>query len=425
MVRFLHAADIHLDSQLKGLEQYEGAPVEAIRGATRRAMERLVELAIEERVDFVLIAGDLYDGDWKDHNTGLFFVKQAGRLRAADIPLYIIAGNHDAAAKMTRSLPFPANPAGDSPLFSSAKAETRSLPELGVAIHGRSFATQAETSNLAREYPQAIPGMFNIGLLHTSLDGHADHAPYAPCTLDDLRGKGYDYWALGHVHTRNVVAQAPWVVYPGNPQGRHIREPGEKGCYLVTASSAHEVQLEFRSLDVFRWEQIPIDCTGMVTLTELQSVCSLAIQETAARHAPAAVGIRLVLSGATSLHQTLAAGSRDWLNDIRSLALGSAVEGVWIEKVKVQTEPPPHADSAAEVAETIGELTAYLAELADDGEQLHALAVALEPLRNKLPAELRTGPEALLLDDPAWIRQALSDVQPLLLERLARPERRD
>jgi DNA repair exonuclease SbcCD nuclease subunit len=104
MIRFLHAADIHLDSPLTGLERYEGAPVEELRGATRRALENLVELAIERELDFVLIAGDLYDGDWKDHNTGLFFVDRMNRLREAAIPVVIISGNHDAANRMTRSL---------------------------------------------------------------------------------------------------------------------------------------------------------------------------------------------------------------------------------------------------------------------------------------------------------------------------------
>ena len=108
-MKFIHAAYVHLDSPLRGLERYEGAPVDEIRGATRRALENLFELAIDREVDFVLIAGDLYDGDWKDHNTGLFFVKQAARLHEASIPIYMISGNHDAANRMTRSLRMPDN----------------------------------------------------------------------------------------------------------------------------------------------------------------------------------------------------------------------------------------------------------------------------------------------------------------------------
>ena len=124
-MRFLHAADIHLDSPLLNLERYEGAPIHEIRNATRRALENLVDLAIQQQVALVLIAGDLYDGDWPDHNTGLFFVGQMRRLREAGIALYMIAGNHDAANKMTRSLRLPDNPSGDAPLLAHQRAETR------------------------------------------------------------------------------------------------------------------------------------------------------------------------------------------------------------------------------------------------------------------------------------------------------------
>src|SRR4051794_5451234 len=159
-MKFLHAADIHLDSPLDGLERYDGAPVDMIRGATRRALENLVQLAIRESVDFVVIAGDLYDGDWRDFNTGMFFVRQIAKLREAGIRIYLIAGNHDAANLMTRKLRLPANPSGDSPMLLHDEPETRRLDDLAVAIHGRSFASQAETRNMVPDYPRPIPHFF-------------------------------------------------------------------------------------------------------------------------------------------------------------------------------------------------------------------------------------------------------------------------
>jgi exonuclease SbcD len=170
MLKFIHAADIHLDSPLKGLEDYEGAPVEEIRAATRRALENLVKLAIEEQVDFVLIAGDVYDGDCTDYNTGLFFTGQLVQLREAGIPVYLIAGNHDAANKMSRSLKLPDN----TRMLSHEEPETVLLEELRVAIHGQSFASQAVTDDLSQGYPEARKGMFNIGMLHTSATGRED-----------------------------------------------------------------------------------------------------------------------------------------------------------------------------------------------------------------------------------------------------------
>ncbi|MCA9134166.1 MAG: DNA repair exonuclease, partial [Planctomycetales bacterium] len=160
MFQFIHAADIHLDSPLRGLEQYEGAPVDEIRAATRRALENLVELAIERAVDFVLIAGDLYDGAWKDYNTGLYFVSQIARLREAGIPTYMITGNHDAENKMTKSLPLADNPNGTKVMLSSRQAETIVLEDLGVAIHGRGFASPSVSENVVVDYPPRRAGLF-------------------------------------------------------------------------------------------------------------------------------------------------------------------------------------------------------------------------------------------------------------------------
>ncbi|MEO2032165.1 MAG: DNA repair exonuclease, partial [Planctomycetaceae bacterium] len=216
--RFIHAADIHLDSPLRGLQAYEGAPADEIREAVRKALENLVELAIDQKVNFVLIAGDIYDGDWKDFSTGLHFARVVTKLQRASIPVYTISGNHDAESNTTKSLPLPANPDGSPVLLSNRKAETIRLKELEVAIHGRSFKTAKETDNLALQYPSAVSGWFNIGMLHTALTGVEGHEPYAPCTTADLLSKDYQYWALGHVHNRqqNHQPEETPIVFPGN-----------------------------------------------------------------------------------------------------------------------------------------------------------------------------------------------------------------
>jgi len=179
MVRFIHAADIHLDSPLLGLERYEGAPVDAIRGATRQSLQNLVNLACDEQVDLALIAGDLYDGDWKDYNTGLAFSSQMAKLREAGVRVFIVAGNHDAANQMTRRLRLPEN----VKMLSSREPETVVLDDLGVAIHGQGFDKQAVTDDLSIRYPDAVRGMVNIGLLHTCAEGREGHGRYAPCSL--------------------------------------------------------------------------------------------------------------------------------------------------------------------------------------------------------------------------------------------------
>ena len=231
---FVHAADIHLDSPLRGLERYESAPAEKMRLATREAFENLVQYCVTEKVDFLLLAGDLYDGDWRDYNTGHFFLRQMGLLRDAGIPVFIVWGNHDAENAMTKKL----SPLENMHVFPSKKAETKRLEELNVSIHGQSYGKKDVSDDLSESYPSPDAGCFNIGLLHTSADGRSpEHARYAPCSIEALTDKGYGYWALGHVHKRDVLRADPHIVFPGNLQGRFFRETGPKGATVVRVSN--------------------------------------------------------------------------------------------------------------------------------------------------------------------------------------------
>src|SRR5262245_22532176 len=205
-MKFVHAADLHLDSPLRGLVRYDGAPVERMRAATRHALVNLVDLCLAEDAAFLLLAGDLFDGDWRDYGTGLFFLSEMARLRPAGIHVYLVRGNHDAASHVTRYLKLPEHVHE----LSWRRPETLVLEDRGVAIHGQSFATRAVTEDLATHYPDAIRDLLNVGLLHTCADGREGHERYAPCSVETLRNKGYDYWALGHVHAREVLARDPW-----------------------------------------------------------------------------------------------------------------------------------------------------------------------------------------------------------------------
>ncbi|MBW3540030.1 MAG: DNA repair exonuclease [Planctomycetes bacterium] len=417
MIRFIHAADIHLDSPLKGLEQYPGAPVEEVRGATRRALENLVELALDRNVDFVLIAGDLYDGDWKDHNTGLFFVEQMNRLREADVAVVMISGNHDAANKMTKSLRLPEN----VELLSHtrpATAKSKTLDRAGVAIHGQSFRRPAEFDNLACSYPQKHSGMFNIGLLHTSLDGAAGHESYAPCTLDHLQQKEYEYWALGHVHTRQTGCEDPPIVFPGNIQGRHIREPGAKGCYVVTADERGRCEREFVPLDVFRWETCTLDATEAKRPDCVLDRFSSALDGLTQHHDGLPLAVRVEVTGVTEAYASLLADPVGWTNEVRAAALAAPNGRVWIEKVQWRMAPRRELLDAADHSSPIGTLLGYLQELRDDGPRLHELDQVLDDLERKLPDELRRGDDALGFRDPDQMRRWLDEVEPLLLNRL-------
>ena len=405
MFKFLHAADIHLDSPLLGLERYEGAPVDEIRGATRRAFENLVQLAIRETVDFVLIAGDLYDGDWKDASTGLYFVKQMARLREAKIPVYLIAGNHDAQNKMTRELRFPDNVT----IFSARKPETVLLQSLEVAIHGQSYATADMRENLAEDYPKPVRDAFNIGLLHTCGAGAPGHAPYAPCTVPQLTGKGYQYWALGHVHTRQALSEDPPAVFPGNVQGRHIGETGPRGCLLVHVNERHQITREFVPLDVMRWNLCEIDATGAADSEAVIDRFEARLRELLVENAGFPLAIRVRVSGATGAHRKLAADRMAVREKMQGVGVDRGNGSVWIERLLIDTQP----EGTAAIPEgPIAELKNYLDALRTSDVEFETLLGEIAGIREFLPADLR--------DDCEFAHRVelLNDVEALLMERL-------
>ena len=413
-MKFVHAADIHLDSPLHGLERYEGAPVEELRGATRRAFDNLVELAIGEGVGFVLLAGDLYDGDWKDYNTGLYFIQRMERLREAGIRVFIVAGNHDAASQITRQLRLPDNVT----LFSTSKPETIVLDELGLAVHGQGFARREVTEDLSSAYPQANPNLFNIGLLHTCLDGKPGHAPYAPCTVDGLRTKGYDYWALGHVHSREVVSQDPWVVFPGNIQGRHVRETGPKGCTLVTVTDGEVSAVEHHDLDVLRWTRCTVDVTNSASLDDIREQVRDALQQALDDAGERPVAARLVLQGISPVHTTLHSDSVHWVQEYRALASGLGGAGLWLEKVAIETRQAVALDELLERDDALGGLLRAIDELEMDASGVEELAAEVADLRQKLPPELLGGEDRYDPTDPRYLAGLMEDIKELLVHRL-------
>jgi len=419
MFKFIHAADIHLDSPLRGLQRYEGAPVDEIRQASRRALENLVQLAIDQSVAFVLIAGDLYDGDWKDHRTGLYFVSQMVRLREAGIAAIAIAGNHDAANKMTRTLPIPEN----VHILDHKQPETLRLEQWGVAIHGQSFATGAVLDDLSAAYPPAVAGMLNIGLLHTCATGREGHQPYAPCTITGLISKRYDYWALGHAHGQEVLNREPEIIFSGNIQGRHIHEHGPKGCMLVHVDAQQRLRPELQTLDVFRWQTCWVDASGAATKEEVLDRFRLQLTRLMAKSDGLSLAVRVETSGPSNAHQEISGQPEQWVADIRSTALDLSGGRVWVEKVRTATALPVNLNEALLSDGPVGELARLIEELRGDPEAvLRLLANDLGELRKKLPLELTEGSEAIDLAKPDRTGELLDQVRQMLVGQMVSRE---
>ena len=423
-MKFIHAADLHIDSPLLGLEVYEGAPLERLREATRAAFSSLVSLAIEQSVDFVILAGDLFDERWKDMKTGLWTAAQFRRLGAVDngnggIPVYILRGNHDAENVVCKTLTWPENVHE----FSVRRPETFKLKELNVALHGQGFAKREVPDDLTDAYPQAVEGMFNIGVLHTSLTGSAVHDTYAPTSVERLAARGYDYWALGHIHRREIIKDSsPVIAFSGNTQGRHINEPGAKGCLLVTVEDGRVEAIDFHATDAVRWHRLEIELGQDDGRAELLAKVRQKLRQCHAQSDGRLAAVRLTVGGRSSLHDDLTRHeTREELLAELHNAANEFDDEVWLEQIRLNTAPPIDRDKLKAGGDLLGELLRDIDRLADDNAHLAEAASCLAQLMQKAPAELQRAD--VDPQDPETLRRWLQQAEGLLLAHLGREDR--
>lgn len=364
MKKFLHCADLHLDSPMRGLARYEGAPMEMLRGATRRALERAVDVAVAEQVGAVVMAGDLYDGNRDDFQTAVFLQRQLHRLEAAGIRVVIAYGNHDAESEITRRLRLPPN----AVVLPTDGPATVVMDDLGVAFHGQGYPTRSVRDDLSMAYPAAVPVVVNVGILHTSLDGRPGHASYAPCTLGALVHHGYHYWALGHVHRREVhEVDGVHVVFPGNLCGRDVGETGAKGATVVEYGDDAVTAVREIPVAPVRWHQVTVDGTGAGSVDEV-TAAAVARMGPVRETAPGllhAVRLQVQLSGDVFGQWTRCAEESEL--QLRVDAAGADGD-VWVERIVVH----PGTSSPTPVG----------------GEALDAVSRCIQELRQGAPREL-------------------------------------
>ncbi|WP_448032029.1 metallophosphoesterase family protein [Bradyrhizobium liaoningense] len=384
--RFVHAADIHLDSPLRSLALRNPELAELIGNASRQVFVRIVDLCLDERVDALLLAGDLYDGDQTSMKTARFLTEQLGRLHAANIRVFIIRGNHDALSKITKELVLP-----DSVTVFGQRADavelSRDRGAQPIWVHGISFAKPQVPESLLGKYKPPVAGAINIGLMHTSLDGAAGHDVYAPCSTAHLAGSGFRYWALGHIHKRSATEGACAIVMPGIPQGRDVGESGPKSVTLVSVLADGSLSLDERVVSMAQFERVAVDASGLADWRQLAARIESALGEASDRSASDHLVARLSVYGATPLAWTIRRDADLLHTEAESRA--AAIGTVWIEKLEANCRRPALVDPA-DSSDPVEVLRRTMSDEIVGSEAFRAQAqIIVDSLLDQLPAECR------------------------------------
>lgn len=417
--RFIHAADLHLDTPFKGLHHLPEAVRERIIRSTFRSFDNLIKLALAEQVDFVLFAGDVYDTSTRSLRAQLQFRAGLDKLSSAGITSFIVHGNHDPLDGEHIPIEWPKR----VHFFSGERVERIPFYKQGrevASIYGFSYPTAQFTTNISKAFRRESD-CFSIGLLHTNCDRVSSHHNYAPSTKQDLLASGFDYWALGHVHQRKILHDDPPIVYPGNLQGRHRQELGEKGCYLVDVSPEGRIKgLRFVPLqDVLWWEE-RIDVSPCKTFQEVLDTIEGVVTRLKEKENMAVI-LYITLVGQTALWQEL--GQREVLMDItRMWQEQEALQEnfVWLEAVQFQGEPHIDRETLLQSAGIYKDLIKLVDELLLSPAKLSALdEEALAPLLSHPKARRFLSPFTLE-EKKALLKEA---EQLLLAELLGREAR--
>lgn len=417
MPLIIHTADIHLDSPLAGLPEYEGAPHDAVHLATRRALTNIVDLAIDKNADMLIVAGDLYDGELRDINTALFLRSELARLRRADIEVVIAYGNHDAESVITRRLPLP----DGVRTMPTSKPGTEIFPDLGIAVHGQGYPSREVFTDLSTAYPEPIEGLLNIGMLHTALTGRDGHAPYSPCSQGTLAARGYDYWALGHVHTADVIGEDPWIVFPGCPQGRGLRECGPKGVMVIETEGDHVTSAEPHAVDVVRWANVTVDVTGAAEREDALALVRQALTDVLPSADGRTLACRVAIEGACEAHRSLGAYPARMTDEVRALALDVGAGQIWVAGLQCATRPSVVAGDLNARRDPIARLLVDARAAAADTQQLSEQIPAITELGALMPPGT-LGDGHLGPTDPQWLSERVAAAERLLTGRLTGSE---
>ena len=410
---FIHAADLHIGSPFKGVSADSPDVAGRLRKSTLRAFEALTKACTSHEVDFLLVAGDVYDGADRSLGAQLEFHSGLKRLADGGIRSFVVHGNHDPLDGRVSSLEWPQ----EVHVFGKT-AETVTVEVDGDAVatvSGISFPKKDVRSNLSKKLEPGPSDLYRIGLLHCNVGSDTGHEPYAPCELADLKSSGMDYWALGHIHTRQTLSEDPLVVYPGNIQGRSIREQDARGCYLVRVDAQGKAELEFLPLDAVRWRQISVSIDDLDTLDALDRRLGETLEALPAAAAGRDVVCRVRIEGRGALYKDLRAegADDDLLARVRE-SLASSDPLVWVQRIELDCRPEVDLEQRAQQGDLLAEVLTVAKEHGASPEGLDRIETgALDTLWQNNRAR-----KALAGLDRDQIREILAGAELLCLDLL-------
>ncbi|MBX6395007.1 MAG: DNA repair exonuclease [Alicyclobacillaceae bacterium] len=414
-LKLVHCADLHLDSPFVGVEGEDPDLHEQLYEATFAAFSRIVDLCLSERADALTIGGDVYDRETRSLRAQLRFREEVARLAERGIPVFVVHGNHDPLSGWSAALEWP-----DGVHIFGPEVEEVPLVRDGkevARVCGVSYDRPDVRDNLAKQFPARRVDGWRIGLLHANVGGDPRHGAYAPCSADDLAEAGIDLWLLGHVHTaRCWEHRGVWMLYPGTPQGRHRRERGAKGCYVVTLDEGG-VKASFRPVDVLRWEEVEVPVDGLTREEELFAALDERLGEVLREAGrPVIADVRLVGRGPLARVLRREGFLEEWRDEWRRRWYGDG-RGVWINRLEASVGAVRSAETWIREPTFLGELLRYVGERREAGTWLEEAGEALAALR-QLPEMRRLVEEPGWEDLEAWTDRALDR----LLDALMPPE---
>jgi len=378
LIKLIHTADIHLDSPLKTLALRDGDLRAHLLSASRQSFSRMVDYAIDENVAALLVSGDLFDGIQRSAKTAAYLIAEFDRLAVHDVEVFYIKGNHDAENPVTGGLSFP-----DNVHVFSGRGGKKRLSNADVWIHGVSFSGKQAPDSLLDKFDDPVPAAINIAMLHTSLAGSAAHDVYAPCSVDDLKQRGFDYWALGHIHKREVHSQTPWVVMPGIPQGRDIGESGAK-CATVLSIVDEAITIAELPTSSIEFVEVSLDISDIETAESLRTVVRDQFAALVTELISPSAIVRCRLTGRTLLRWELLRDYKLWFEIISRLAVDTGQ--LWLEKLKLDLDENEHTRVDASA---IQELTVMMGKLRTDEWFINLASAEVEAVLSQLPAGQR------------------------------------